>query len=669
MYANYQRPQSALTARTGSARPMAAARVPIRPFSARAAQEAGRGEPSLAELNAVASGRVLPVEMDEGRLFSTQPLPEMILPQATGSPRTTTMHVPRSEALLGAAHAPNNSRLHSAQRGRLLRWQAKSRASNIGASSEWVGNGAPRWKSGRPPPRVRTVADAEDLKLSIGPNTRAAIDRFDVLHHRLSTGTLAINRALENDVTSLSKQQGFRHGLNEVFSQRLVVHEALAGVTRYAGKKKKIVQRAKDEWHLATSIWGPRARTCDSKDVWNTRACAQSLHVLNWRRALNHGLAKLIMKADDGGSDDGEGGDGDEVDEVSDVLWDHYDLMHTLFDYHASLGSSDNIFEIHLNGFTEFAEKFELVDASSKHLNKSAWDGMFIALDAAPAASDDGDLAEPFGSKKALSRSDFSQVIVRAAIAKYVLPKEVVDVSRAVQKLIEDEIRPRADPRMFSPANQFRELIYVEEVCVVLRRHEASLRLIYEELCALKPKTLEHNGLANRLISYPNFLDGLRLFNLVNVDLAERIGTASFVASRMKTINDQLPKSRIKMMHLNFLDFLEALCRLSTIKALPTDKEIQEAGYEDACTYLLQLANEEQDEYQELLKTREGTWGVPPTLQPIDRCVEFMCHLLIVQCQGGLERKEGSDLVLTEKLAKWGIALGNAGEAGKLLLA
>ena len=256
------------------------------------------------------------------------------------------------------------------------------------------------------------MADAEDLKLSIGPNTRAAIDRFDVLHHRLSTGTLAINRALENDVTSLSKQQGFRHGLNEVFSQRLVVHEALAGVTRYAGKKKKIVQRAKDEWHLATSIWGPRARTCDSKDVWNTRACAQSLHVLNWRRALNHGLAKLIMKTDDGDSDDGEDGDGDEVDEVSDVLWDHYDLMHTLFDYHASLGSSDNIFEIHLNGFTEFAEKFELVDASSKHLNKSAWDGMFIALDAAPAASDDGDLAEPFGSKKALSRSDFYQVKV-----------------------------------------------------------------------------------------------------------------------------------------------------------------------------------------------------------------------------------------------------------------
>lgn len=614
---------------------------------------------------------VLPVEMDEGQLFSTQPLPEMIQPQKVAAelPRTTIMPALRSETLPSTAHVTHKSRLNLTQRERLLRWQAKSRASNGGAPSEWLGNGAPRWKSGHPPPRLRTVADAEDLKLSIGASTRAAIDRFDVLHQRLTDGTLAIHRALENDVTSLSKQQGFRHGLNEVFTQRLVVHEALTGVTRYATGKRKIIQPAKGEWHLATSIWGPRARTSDSKDVWNTRDCAQSLHVLNWRRALNHGLAKFIMKADDGDSDEDEDGDGDEVNEVSDALWDHYDLLHSLFDHYASLGSSDNIFEIHLNGFTEFAENFDLVDASSKHLNKAAWDGMFIAIDAAPAASSEGDLAEPFSSKKALSRSDFLQVIVRAAIAKYVLSKEVLDVSRAVQKLIEVDIRPRANPRMFSPANQFRELIYVEEVCVVLRRHEASLRLIYEELCALKPRTLEHNGLANRLISYPNFLDGLRLFNLVNVDLAERIGTASFVASRMKTINDQLPKSRIKTMHLNFLDFLEALCRLSSIKALPTEEEIQEAGYEDAGTYMLQLALEEPDEYQELLRMRGGTWGCRPTLQPIDRCVEFMCHLLIVQCQGGLERKENSDLVLTEKLAKWGIANGNAGQAGKILLA
>ena len=47
------------------------------------------------------------------------------------------------------------------------------------------------------------------------------------------------------------------------------------------------------------------------------------------------------------------------------------------------------------------------------------------------------------------------------------------------------------------------------------------------------------------------------------------------------------------------------------------------------------------------------------------RCVDHLCELLIVQCQGGLERKEGSELGLTEKLAKWGVSNGGAAAAGK----
>ena len=50
------------------------------------------------------------------------------------------------------------------------------------------------------------------------------------------------------------------------------------------------------------------------------------------------------------------------------------------------------------------------------------------------------------------------------------------------------------------------------------------------------------------------------------------------------------------------------------------------------------------------------------------RCVDHLCELLIVQCQGGLERKEGSELGLTEKLAKWGVSNGGAAAAGKALL-
>ena len=151
-------------------------------------------------------------------------------------------------------------------------------------------------------------------------------------------------------------------------------------------------------------------------------------------------------------------------------------------------------------------------------------------------------------------------MLVRAAIAKYVSRKVVPDVSRALETLLEIDIRPKlaAHPERLAPSNSFRESIYVEEVDAVLRRHEAALRLIYAELCALKPTTMEDGGLANSLISYPSYMQSLRLFNLINADLTERDGTLAFVWCRMHTINEHAPKPRIRMTHLNFVDWLEA---------------------------------------------------------------------------------------------------------------
>ena len=39
------------------------------------------------------------------------------------------------------------------------------------------------------------------------------------------------------------------------------------------------------------------------------------------------------------------------------------------------------------NGFTMFAEAFELIDNSNEFARKSAWDQMFVAIDAAGATS------------------------------------------------------------------------------------------------------------------------------------------------------------------------------------------------------------------------------------------------------------------------------------------
>ena len=56
-------------------------------------------------------------------------------------------------------------------------------------------------------------------------------------------------------------------------------------------------------------------------------------------------------------------------------------------------------------------------------------------------------------------------------------------------------------------------------------------------------------------------------------------------------------KSRVKRTHLGFEDFLEAICRVACLKALPTDGELEDAECDNAGTYLIRLRAERLDSY------------------------------------------------------------------------
>lgn len=81
---------------------------------------------------------------------------------------------------------------------------------------------------------------------------------------------------------------------------------------------------------------------------------------------------------------------------------------------------------------------------------------------------------------------------------------------------------------------------------------------------------------------------------------------------------------------LPFEGMLEALCRLSAIKALPTDEEIAEKGCSDAGQYVLLMDTDDdlRQEYDEMLRERAVGWGGKPA-QPLETCVDMTLSIIL----------------------------------------
>ena len=80
--------------------------------------------------------------------------------------------------------------------------------------------------------------------------------------------------------------------------------------------------------------------------------------------------------------------------------------------------------------------------------------------------------------------------------------------------------------------------------------------------------------------------------------------------------------------HLPFEGFLEALCRVAALKALPTDEEIQGAHCVDADMFLVTMRADDEVRYATFLAERASKWGARPR-QPFERCVAHVVSMLL----------------------------------------
>ena len=407
-------------------------------------------------------------------------------------------------------------------------------------------------------------------------------------------------------------------------------------------------------------IWQPRATWCDSKSLFDTDGCEARRFQIDWESALDLGLRKMIMKRDDDAGEDEDGdGECDEVDDVKAVLWDCHDMLTQIFDFYAC--SSGKLGEISLNQWNEFIEDMDIED--EKHCRQADMDTLFIAVNTASKLRDKERMKkggpQPFirDSEKSLNRVEFIYCIVSVAISRYVLSGQIKDVSEALHTLLVEWMEPRCDKAVFSDYNAFREKMYKPAVTSVLADYEPSLKHLFAVAAGGGAET---GGKGAELLSLPEWSSLLRALGLIGVDVTERDARLCFSCSRMVVVDGRTTKGNAKENNLPFEGFLEGLCRLSMLKALPTDEELKLTQCSDAGVFMQRLHMgslpesftdtfdiSSCSEASAFMQMRAANWG-EPSVHALD---DAMRHLIACIIRTVEEDSTGADnmaLTLTE---------------------
>ena len=436
-----------------------------------------------------------------------------------------------------------------------------------------------------------------------------------------------------------------------------------------AGKlNAPVVTKVERPFDLTKTIWAPRKEWSDAKDFVDHEDILFQRFSADWRRALPLGLVNMIMCRDDD-DDVHQDGDGvpDEVDEVGAVLLMNHEWCTMAFNFFclATRLGDDNLDEMGLEGWTQFAEDANLVNRQSEHCDPKHVGMIFREISAmgrlmarraqeeaqqqaeaqrrrghsgvvAPRSSPRAGVQtvedinhghSVHNARQALSRVQFMVGLVRLAIAKYIMPGDCDDLSEAVQLLFQSCIRPALRHVLVPPDEFRREVAYTPELSAVLCKHESSLRLIFAQLCLLSAHKL--------LCGLHTWRRFLAAAGLSGTDLSLADGTLCFLWSIICVVDGQTRGGRLKETCLPFEGWVEALCRVAMLKATPTDAEIADAGMLDGGQYMTLITADPRhsDKLNSLLRERSGVFGKLPQGQPLDRCVEHVLTMVIRRIQ------------------------------------
>ena len=462
----------------------------------------------------------------------------------------------------------------------------------------------------------------------------------------------------------------FGVGLRTVQRNRFFVadkHEQTVALTPRGHKRK---HRART-WRLEESLWVPRRDSGNSLDFFETPQALNRMLLADWVMArVHHQLAWYICQVQLPASTREElkkhksrVTDSPVVVEVYDVLKRHAMVIYNAFDHYAKhdkkwIGTdatlnTAEVFYIRHNDYFRFASDCYLED---EQCNMGHIENIWAVVDAKEKTTAQG--ADKYNREKMLNRHEWVQALVRIAIRKFCRVDTdgmlKGNVAEAVESLCYEHLRCYLPPTALVEPNAFRKkYCYIESTDTVLKQHLVTLRLLYSSYAAVgnyganDASKLEDSGLMS-LGEWLTFVQHAGLFELELIDAKQAL--QAFAWCRIRSCEDYSSRSEMRLRHLFFEDFLEALVRMASVVALPTVEEVEAAGAEDAGAFMCALYATSRDDYKNFVSRRTHSWFEHPR-ESIHRCVGHLISIIVrVIASNGAATQGGGSVVFNKRV-------------------
>jgi len=333
------------------------------------------------------------------------------------------------------------------------------------------------------------------------------------------------------------------------------------------------------------SVFAPRKAHSDAHSFYSSERLTLRAFVIDWSRCNNERFRYLISDTDDGGN----AGVDIEVGEVRDTLAAHHRAIYAAHSYYCAVDEkAPHRYAMGKREFFDFLRQIDVIDEASKFADVPAFEAVFSAANFEQAAKPGDHRQKELNSTNdddALMRFEFLQALPRIAIAKYVRPKILGDVSEALEQLITVDMLPRLPPEAKHDSDLFRtRRLYKRDVNSYFTAMAPVLRTVFDFYSMIEPDPMQLDlKTPVPTMSMEEWLSFLMDADLLCVD--DSAPTDGLPRSPPKVtplearlcmawsqtfVSDEL-RRRSKLTSATYEDFLEALCRLCTRMVLPTD--------------------------------------------------------------------------------------------------